>query len=349
MLGARGPDPSTHGPTLPQAATAVLTVLPGSEAVARSRAANAAERNQARRGGGGEGGESKAKRGQIPLSAYITDSALGRVLGEARWQRLKDRSKEADFTPIEIRLSITIEASAARREFVSSNLVGLIPGKAAGKGAVLLLAHWDHLGECGPPEAADRICNGAVDNASGVAVMLELAQRLKTGPPLDRDIYVLATSAEEAGLLGTRAFIKSPPLPLGSIVAAFNFDMLALAPAGAPVGFIGRGRTSLDDVILGEIARSGRGTGDKLLAESFVTRQDGWALLEQGVPTVLLSSAFGSRAVLRPFLDSGYHQPSDEAGQIELGGAIDDLLLHEALVRILADPMRYSGKSAVQP
>jgi len=337
MLGARGPKPSRMAEPFRERATAVLTVLPDPEAIADLRAANATETLRL------------ASEEVDTLSAYVTEATLGRVLGEARWQRLKARSREADFTPIEIQLSITIEASAERREFVSSNLVGLIPGKASGTGAVLLLAHWDHLGECGPPDAIDRICNGAVDNASGLAVMLELARRLKAGPPLDRDIYVLATSAEEAGLLGTRAFAKAPPLPLGSIAAAFNLDMLALAPAGAPVGFIGRGRSQLDDVILAEIARSGRSTGDKLLAESFVTRQDGWALLEQGVPTVLLSSAFGSRAVLRPFLDSGYHHPSDQAASIELGGAIDDLLLHEALVRIFADPARYSGQSAVQP
>jgi aminopeptidase YwaD len=125
--------------------------------------------------------------------------------------------------------------------------------------------------------------------------------------------------------------------------------MLALAPAGSPVGFVGAGETPLDPVILAEIARSGRVVGDAALARSFVTRQDGWALLQQDVPTVLLSSAFGSREILQPFLDGHYHRPSDDGTQIELGGAIDDLLLHEALVRHLADPARYQPVPAVQP
>jgi hypothetical protein len=326
-LGGTMPDPTIRPP---EGATALLTVLPDAAAIAVARDVHGAEKLQL------------ASDEVDTLTAYVTEAAMARALGAGEWERLKQRSDEPDFTPIEIQLAISIEATADRREFASHNLLGLIPGTAPGSGAVLLLAHWDHLGECGAPEAPDRICNGAVDNASGVAVMLELAQRLKSGPPLARDVYVLATSAEEAGLLGTRAFARTPPVPLDSIVAAFNLDMVALAPAGAPVGFVGEGRTPLDPLILAEIARRGRTTGDKALAESFVLRQDGWVLLEKGVPAVLLSSAFGSNAVLRPFLDSDYHRPGDEPGALELGGAIDDLLLHEALVRAVADPARYS-------
>ncbi|WP_296716272.1 M28 family peptidase [Erythrobacter sp.] len=337
LLGADGPDLARMAEPFRDRATAVLTVLPDTAAIARLRRANEVERIEL------------AVEEVDTLGAYVTDAALAKVLGEANWKRLKARSREADFTPIEIQLAISIDAAADRREFTSNNLVGAIPGTVPGSGALLVLAHWDHLGECGPPEAADRICNGAVDNASGLAVMLELARRLKDGPPMERDVYFLATTAEEAGLLGTRAFARNPPVPLDDIVAAFNLDMLALAPAGAPVGFVGEGRTALDPLILAEIARSGRSTGDKALAESFVPRQDGWVLLDKGVPAVLLSSAFGSRAVLNPFLQDGYHDPSDQAEGIALGGAIDDLLLHEVLVRILADPARYPAPGTVAP
>ena len=337
LLGAEGREPSRMADPYRDRATAVITVLPDAAAVAELRTAREGESVQL------------ASEEVDTLSAYVTDGALAQVLGKANWERLKERSNEPDFTPIEIQLAISIEATAERREFTSSNLAGLIPGRVPGSGAVLVLGHWDHLGECAPPDAADRICNGAVDNASGLAVMLELARRLKAGPPLDRDVYFLATSAEEAGLLGARAFAKAPPVPLASILAAFNLDMLALAPEGSPVGFIGEGRTPLDAVIRAEIARSGRTTGDRVLAESFLARQDGWVLLERGVPTVLLSSAFGSREVLQPFIRGAYHHPSDEAGQIELGGAIDDLLLHERLVRLIADAERYPPASAAQP
>jgi hypothetical protein len=318
-------------------AIAVLTVLPDAAAIAAVRAAGQSEAVML------------ASEEIDTLDAYVTEAMIARALGAREWERLKALSERPAFTPVEIGLAIRIEASAERREFTSSNLVGMIPGTVPDSGAVLLLAHWDHLGHCRPAEEADHICNGAIDNASGLAVMLELARRLRAGPPPGRDIYVMATTAEEAGLLGARAFAKAPPVPLASIVAAFNLDMLALGPRGSPVGFVGEGRTPLDAVIRGEIARQGRRIGDRALAESFLKRQDGWVLLEQGVPAVLLSNAYGSRERLRAFLDSAYHRPSDEAGALELGGAVEDLLLHEALVRIVADPARYSPPRAAQP
>jgi Zn-dependent M28 family amino/carboxypeptidase len=283
------------------------------------------------------------------LAAYVTDTALAGMIGPRRWARLKADAQAEDFAPLELNLAVAIEATADRQELTSYNLVGSIPGSTPGSGAVLLLAHWDHLGECSAADAADRICNGAVDNASGLAVMIELARRLKAGPPLQRDVYILATTAEEAGLLGARAFVKSPPLPLASIVAAFNFDMLGLAPGGSPVGYIGRGQEPLDALILAEIARAGRVEGDRDLADSFIRRQDGWILQQQGVPSVLLSSSYGSSGVLQPFLSSRYHRPVDELAAITLTGAVDDLLLHERLIRQLADPTRYPASRPTAP
>jgi aminopeptidase YwaD len=329
ILADPGRDAARRAALFDQRATAVVTVVPDTAAIERVRRAGARERVRL------------ASEDKDTLSSYVTDAAMADALGAARWTQLKAEAEAADFSPFEINLAITLEATAERREFTSYNLVGMIPGSAPGSGAVLLLGHWDHLGECGPADAADRICNGAADNASGIAAMLELAKRLKSGPPLARDVYVLATTAEEAGLLGARAFAETPPLALSGIVAAFNFDMVAIAPAGSALGFIGRGTTPLDAVILEHAARSGRTLGDEALAASFVQRQDGAALLNAGVPTVLLSSSYGTRDILQPFLSSRYHRASDDAAALDLGGAVEDLLLHEGLIRIVADPARY--------
>lgn len=330
MLADPGRDRARRDALFRQRATAVVTVLPDAEALERLR------RRSAR------GVVQLASEEQDTLSAYITDAAIAGVIGGKRWEGLKAEAQQADFAPLELNLAMNIEATSERRAWTSHNVFGRIPGTQPGSGAVLLLAHWDHLGECGSPEAADRICNGAADNASGIAMMIELARRLKSGPPPGRDIYVLATTAEEVGLLGARAFAKASPVPLGSFVAAFNLDMMAVAPSGSALGFIGRGQTPLDGVIIEEAASRNREIGDQTLADSFLQRQDGWALLQAGVPTVLLSSTYGSRAILDPFIASRYHRANDEAAAVELGGAIDDLLLHEQLIRRLADPVRYS-------
>ncbi len=337
MLADPGRDAARREALFRQRATAVVTVLPDADAFAAVR------RREER------GKVQLAAEEQDTLSAYITEAALAGLLGDKRWAMLKADAQHSEFAPLELNLAINLEATADRREFASQNVIGMIPGTVPGSGAVLMLGHWDHLGECGPPDAADRICNGAADNASGVAMMLELARRLREGPPPGRDIYVLATSAEEAGLLGTRAFVRDAPVPLQNIVAAFNFDMMAVAPAGSPLGFIGRGQTPFDQVILDEVASAGRIIGDQALADSFLQRQDGWALLQKGVPTVLLSSTYGSRRILDPFLATRYHRPGDGPESVELGGAIDDLLLHERLIRLFADPARYQPPPPAQP
>lgn len=340
MLADPGRDTARREALFDQQATAVLTVVPDRDALAEVR----------RR-------EDRLKLilasdEKDHFAAYITDSAFAKVIGARRWEKFKaDAEKDAaGADPLELNLAVSIDATSDRREFTSQNIIGKLPGSVPGSGAVLVLAHWDHLGECGAPEDLDRICNGAVDNASGIAMMLELARSLKAGPPLVRDVYFLATSAEEPGLLGIRSFVRNPPVPLDSIVAAFNLDMVALAPAGSPVGLIGRGHDpALDAVITAAVAKSGRSMGDQQLADSFIQRQDGWVLTQAGVPTVLMSTTYGSREILDPFLAARYHKPSDEAAAVEYDGAVEDLLLHEAVIRQIADPARYPAQQKAAP
>ena len=275
------------------------------------------------------------------LVAFATEEAIRAALGTGEWDAMKQAMESGETEPMELDAAATIEANSIRRELRSYNIIGLLRGVKPGSGAVLLLAHWDHFGECGEEGEADRLCNGAIDNASGVAVMLELAKRLAQSGPHDRDIYVLGTTAEEWGLLGAKAFVENPPLPLGEIVAAFNFDTVALAPRGSPIGFVGEGKTPLDDVILATIERSRRQVGDRALANQFINRQDGIVLLDEGVPTVVLANSLGDPAIVEAYISSKYHRPNDEADGIELGGAVDDLILHEELVRQLADTSRY--------
>ena len=121
-----------------------------------------------------------------------------------------------------------LKASIAQQvdRIETANVIGRMPGKVPGAGAVLVLAHWDHLGDaCGPADAKDRLCNGAVDNASGLAVMIEAVRIALRDGPLDRDVIVLATSSEELGLLGAKAFVADPPVPPDKA--------LGLPPAGA--------------------------------------------------------------------------------------------------------------------
>ena len=311
------------------APAAILTVVDDAAAVQAARTAFGGEKLKL------------AAEDTTRLSAFVTSDAMERAFPRGVWQKLLDAAQDDDFKPQTLEATIAIDTRSARREFNTSNIIGLLPGAVRGSGAVILMGHWDHLGECAPG-APDPVCNGAIDNASGLAAMIELAQRLKASGPHDRDIYFLATSAEEAGLLGARAFAARPPMPLEEIVGVFNFDMAALAPQGTPVGFVGEGETPLDEIVLATVAEGGRQLGDRELASRYLLRQDGWALLEAGIPAVLISTTFGSAAVLEPFLDRTYHKPGDDGSVMELGGAIDDILLHQELVRRVASTAIYN-------
>lgn len=233
--------------------------------------------------------------------------------------------------------------TTAVRRYASHNVVARVPGTGADGQAVAIIGHWDHLGICRPAGALDRICNGALDNASGIAVMIEVAERLARGPRSARDIVFVATTAEESGLLGAEAYIDAPSVPLDRIVGVLNIDTIAIGPRGLPVSTVNRGNTRMDPLI-DEVALSlGRTLDTDLDANGLIQRQDGAAFTRAGVPAVLVGGSFADIALLQAFLGGAYHGPDDGFSEaLALGGAAEDAELHVLLARALADPARYA-------
>ncbi len=249
------------------------------------------------------------------------------------------------FTPVPLRLRASFEVDTAIETIKTSNVVGRIRGSGGGGESLLYLAHWDHLGLC-DKEGPDRICNGAVDNASGIAALLETARALVGGPRRKRDILFLATTAEEMGLLGAEYFASRPPVPLRSIVAAINMDTLAVTPKGEKVAVMGRGHAALDALIDRTIAEAGRGLDPDDEAAALVERQDGWALARAGVPAIMVGGSFSDMKKLGAFLGGPYHSVDDNPGPgLILDGAAEDTDLMIALGRKLADPATYPWPS----
>ncbi|HQV02996.1 MULTISPECIES: M28 family peptidase [unclassified Novosphingobium] len=277
------------------------------------------------------------------LEAFITPEALNGVMAGAGLDltKLQAEAASSGFAPRPLDLAVSLEATTRETRIKTHNIIGKLPGKRPELGAVLLLAHWDHFGTCAETPAEDLICNGAVDNASGVAVLTEVARRLAKGPQLDRDVYFLATTGEEIGFLGVEAFADNPPLPLGNIVAAFNIDTVALAPAGSPFAIVGKGMTPLDPHIASVAKANKRKLAEGDAANAYVRRQDGWALMQHDVPAVMVSSSWSDIAVVEKFMDSDYHRPGDQVSRgIELGGAADDVEFLIALARWFGDPKK---------
>jgi len=290
--------------------------------------------------------ESREKR--APLEGAISSEFMvGLVTAAGQdWDTLRANAKQADYAGEALGIDADLDVKTDLYRFNSSNVIGKIAGRKKNSGALLFMGHWDHLGICGPEGAPDRICNGAVDNASGIAVMNEVAEALAKKKH-DRDIYFLATTAEESGLLGAYAFADKPVLPLDQIILSLNVDTIAIAPRGSKVAIIGRGTTPLDaevEAVAKKIGRAIDGTTD---ANAFLQRQDGWALTQKGVPALMVGGSFADLNLLQKFLGSDYHGPNDQlTDRTELGGAAEDTDLHIALGRHFADTRKYKSKKA---
>lgn len=330
------------GRLLDAGATAVITVLDGEreidDVIAHRRRAGYALAGE--RGGG-------------DIEAFLTAPLAEQLLAggtSGSIATLRDEAARPAFAPRMLGFTGSLEATSQETRIKTHNLVGKIPGRQPNAGAVVLMAHWDHFGTCAEPPAEDLICNGAIDNASGLAVITEAARLLARGRPMDRDVYVLATTGEELGLLGALAFAENPPLPLEKVVAAFNVDSTGLVPAGRPVAIVGRGMTPLDAEIAKVVRRMKRrmATGDSALAaNAYVKRQDSWVFLQHDVPAVMVSSSYSDPQRIEQFSEDIYHRPSDEPGIVQYGGAADDTLLQVELVRHFADARQFPRRVGV--
>ncbi|KQM41260.1 M28 family peptidase [Sphingomonas sp. Leaf10] len=273
--------------------------------------------------------------------AYASEAQAASLLGD-RAKTLAKAGTAKDFRSVDIDGTLDLTATTTRRRYTTANIVGMIPGRIRPNEAVLLSAHWDHIGICRAEGAPDRICNGAADNASGTAILIEVARVLAKGPPPERSIYFVATTAEEKGLIGADAYaaaVADTPL---KIVANLNIDTTAIIPTGTPVAIVGRGNHPKIDAIVDATARSlGRKVDTNTEANIMIQRQDGWAFGKRGIPAIMATGSVSDMKRLFAYLDGPYHKPNDDLANIDLSGAAEDADLHVALARSLADPTRY--------
>ncbi len=239
---------------------------------------------------------------------------LSRVLAEA--ERKGGRPKGFALKP-----RVAVSQQSAMRRFSSPNVLALLPGsdpKLAGE-YVLLMAHLDHEGM--KPEGArieeggDRIYNGALDNAVGIATMLEVARAMAAAPDRPkRSILFAAVTAEEKGLLGAQ-YLARHGVPGGKVAAVVNLDMPILLYDFTDVVAFGAEHSTMSEAV----ARAGRTMGvalsdDPLPQEGLFTRSDHYRFVQEGVPSVFLMTGFanGGREKFTDFLATHYHKVSDQ-------------------------------------
>jgi Zn-dependent M28 family amino/carboxypeptidase len=259
---------------------------------------------------------------------------------------LREAAKKKGFKPVPltgVKANLSFSNSITRK--MSKNVVGLLPGAKRRDEYVLYTAHWDHLGRCEPVNGDD-ICNGAIDNATGTAALVALAEaHAKAGAP-DRSLVFLAVTAEESGLLGSKYYAENPIYPLKQTVGGVNMDALSGAGPSRDLIVIGRGKSELD-AYLEKAASAERRTlvTEPTPEKGFFYRSDHFSLAKLGVPMLYFDGGedlldggkAAGRAWSENYTANHYHAPSDDMKAItSWDGMMADLKLYYAVARMLA-------------
>ncbi|MHA7870716.1 MAG: M28 family metallopeptidase [Hyphococcus sp.] len=219
-------------------------------------------------------------------------------------------------------LAASAELTNAIARSESANVIGVLPGAVRPDEYVLYMGHWDHLGNNPSTDGDDKIYNGAVDNATGIAAMLEIAERfIANEDQPERSIMLVAVTAEESGLLGSAYFSEYPPVPLKQIVGGVNIDAILPTPPTNDMIVVGYGASELEDILKTKAAAHDRYlTPDPEAEKGYFYRSDHISLAKKGVPMLYADGGAdlvdggveAGEAYGADYRENRYHAPSDE-------------------------------------
>ena len=297
---------------------------------------------------------------RIKLEGWITYDIATELFNNSgldlEEQKLNALSR--DFKPIPMKgLKLNAQLRNDLSFSTSHNIAAVKEGSVRPDEYVLLMAHWDHLGTReGHSPNNDQIYNGAVDNASGVAGILELANYFGT-KETERSLLFLAVTAEESGLLGSQYFGEYPPVELANIVAGYNFDGVLPVGKTKDVIVVGYGASELEDILKEELDKVGKYiTPDPFPEKGYFYRSDHISLAKKGVPMLyadggvdkIVGGVEAGSKIANAYTANDYHQPSDEYNpDWDLSGFNDQLTITSKMVLRIANseewPKWYQG------
>lgn len=253
-------------------------------------------------------------------------------------------------------VTLSVDAAETRETIQTYNLLAKKTGTERPNEVIIFSAHWDHVGVAGPDASGDTIFNGAWDNASGTAGILEIARSFAEAPANERTVVFAHMAAEEMGLLGAYAYSIDPVYPLETTVADLNIDMLPLSDPTRDIAIFGYGQNTLEDDLAALAAAEGRYvTDDREPEQGYYFRSDHFPFARAGVPALMpwhgVDLDEGGTAVglpeYRALFGRDYHKRSDEwRPDLKLGSAVENLTLMYRLALDLANSDRWPSWKA---
>jgi Zn-dependent M28 family amino/carboxypeptidase len=277
------------------------------------------------------------------LEGWLSREATVKLFAAAglNFEAEKKKAQSRAFKPVVLKnVSFSADYRVKHAVIVSKNVLGVLPGKTHPDEYVVYSGHWDHLGVGRPDAEGDTIYNGAVDNATGTAAVIEMARAFAKGPRPDRSVLFLTVTAEEKGLLGSEYYAANPVYPLSRTVGMINTDALSPLAPTTDFNVSGDAKQDLLDMLIAKGKASGRVfTPDPSPEAGYFFRSDHFPMAKRGVPAISFGSGVevitGDKAAAKAWADNytrdKYHQPADEWGpDWNMDGMVADLtLLHD--------------------
>ena len=275
---------------------------------------------------------------RVPAQGWITGEAATALFKAAGQDlgKLRAAANKRGFKPVPLDATLSLGFKSTSVEKSSRNVVGLLPGSETPDEAIVYMAHWDHLGTH-EGETGDNIYNGAVDNATGVAAIIEIAEAFrKAKVPPKRSILFLAVTLEESGLLGSKYYVAHPVIPLDKTVAVFNLDALSPVGKARDITVVGKGSSQLEDLLKPLLdAQKRKPVGESNTAAGYYFRSDHFNFAKAGVPALYIDSGTdlldggqaAGDAAGKDYTDHRYHKAGDhfDAATWKLDGIVQDL------------------------
>ena len=298
---------------------------------------------------------------RVPAQGWITGEAAKQLFADAGLDldAMYKAAGKRGFKAVPMKAKLSFDLKSTVTEKSSRNVIGVLPGSEKPDEAVVYMAHWDHLGKH-EGEPGDNIYNGAVDNATGVAGIIEIAEKFaKSTPAPKRSLVFAAVTLEESGLLGSQYYVAHPAIPLDKTVGVINIDAMGVYGKSHDLVVIGKGNSELEDILKSVTDKQGRTLEEESTPQSgFYFRSDHFNFAKAGVPALYTESGedlvdggrAAGEAAGKDYNANRYHKPADQFSDTwKLDGVIEDLEALYGVGRVLVDggqwPNWYEGNA----
>ena len=294
---------------------------------------------------------------RVQVEGWLTLDAATQIFDKAGLSLPNLMARAAD-SPINLPLEQTANiAFKNKAEYANSyNVVATLPGNTQADEQILFTAHWDHIGK-DETKTGDQIYNGAMDNASGIAGILEIARQLvdnvKQGHGLARSVTFIATTGEEQGLLGSRYYAANPLYPIDKTVAVLNLDSTNIYGKTKDFTIVGKGKSELETYLIDAAKQQNRiPMGEKNPASGGFFRSDHFSFAKLGVPAVFAGggsdpideATAAYKTQMQATMKGCYHNVCDEYREDwDLSGALQDLQIYYQVTRTLGNSKDWPG------